>query len=61
MKSGIPEGYDEKGRYFTPFSESIVDAALEDGRLKIQERWTENDSLGRKGYYWEAIILRKQS
>jgi len=61
MKAGIPEGYDEKGRYFTPFSESIVDAALEDGKLKIQERWTETDSLGRKGFYWEAIILRKEA
>ena len=61
MKAGIPEGYDEKGRYFTPFSESIVDAALKDGKLKIQERWTETDSLGRKGFYWEAIILRKEA
>ena len=61
MKAGISKGYDEKGRYFTPFSESIVDAALEDGKLKIQERWTETDSLGRKGFYWEAIILRKEA
>ena len=58
MKAGIAEGFDEKGRYFTPFSESIVESAVADGKLKVQERWTESDSLGRKGYHWEAIILR---
>lgn len=60
MKAGISEGYDEKGRYFTPFSESIIDSVLADGKMKIQERWTEDDSLGRGGFHWEAIILRKQ-
>ena len=61
MKAGIPEGYDENGRYFTPFSESIVDSVLADGKLALQERWVENDSLGREGFYWEAIILRKNN
>ena len=59
MKAGIPEGFDEKGRYFTPFSESIVDSVLADGKLEVAERWTESDSLGREGFHWEAIILRK--
>ena len=59
MKAGIPEGFDEKGRYFTPFSESIVEGALADGKLEIAERWTEGDSLGREGFHWEAVILRK--
>ena len=59
MKAGIAEGFDEKGRYFTPFSESIVEGALADGKLEIAERWTEGDSLGREGFHWEAVILRK--
>ena len=59
MKAGIPEGFDEKGRSFTPFSESIVDTVLADGKLEVAERWTESDSLGREGFHWEAIILRK--
>ena len=59
MKAGIAEGFDEKGRYFTPFSETIVEGALADGKLEIAERWTEGDSLGREGFHWEAVILRK--
>ena len=59
MKAGIPEGFDEKGRHFTPFSEAIVEGALADGKLEIAERWTEGDSLGREGFHWEAVILRK--
>ncbi len=59
MKAGIAKGYDEKGRYFTPFSESIVESVLEDGKLELAERWTENDSLNRGGFHWEAIILRR--
>ena len=61
MKAGIPEGFDEKGRYFTPFSESIIDSVISKGKMTVQERWTEDDSLGRGGFYWEAIILRKKS
>ncbi|MBR2281651.1 MAG: class I SAM-dependent methyltransferase [Spirochaetales bacterium] len=57
MKAGIGEGFDEKGRFFTPFSESIVDSVLAEGRLKVMERWTEDDSLGRGGFHWEALIL----
>ena len=59
MKAGIPEGYDEKGRYFTPFSESILDSVLADGKLTMLERWTEDDGLGREGFHWEAVILRR--
>ncbi len=61
MKAGIPKGFDKKGRYFTPFSEFIVQSAVSDGKLKVIDRWTEGDSLGREGFHWEAIILRKQS
>ena len=60
MKAGIPEGFDEKGRYFTPFSEKIVEEATADGTLEVLERWAESDSLGRKGYHWEAVILRRR-
>ena len=61
MKAGIPEGYDEQGRYFTPYSESILDSVLAEGKLKVVERWTETDSLARKGFYWEAIILGRDT
>jgi len=61
MKAGITEGYDEQGRYFTPYSESILDSVLAEGKLKVVERWTETDSLARKGFYWEAIILGRDS
>ncbi len=61
MKAGISEGFDQTGRYFTPFSESIIDSVLAEGRIKVIERWTETDSLGREGFHWEAIILGKTS
>ena len=59
MKAGIEEGFDEKGRFFTPFSESIVESVLADGKVRIAERWTEGDSLGRGGFHWEAVILKR--
>ena len=49
----------EKGRFYTPFSESIIDSVLADGKVSIAERWTEGDSLGREGFHWEAVILKK--
>ena len=61
MKAGIKKGFDEKGRYFTPFSESMVQSAISDGKLEVAERWTEDDSMGRSGFYWEAIILKRQN
>ncbi len=61
MKAGIPEGYDEQGRYFAPYSEAILDSVLAEGRLRVVERWTETDSLARKGFHWEAIILGRKA
>ncbi len=59
MKAGVRKGFDDKGRYYTPFSESIVESAIADGKLEVAERWTEEDSLGRGGFHWEAVILRR--
>ena len=62
MKAGIAQGFDGTGRYFTPFSETIVESALASGKVRIVERWTEEDSLGRGGFFhWEAIILGRRS
>ena len=59
MKTGIDEGIDEKGRFFTPFSEKLllnITKALPE--CKILARWSNSDSLDRKDLKWESIILR---
>lgn len=61
MKKGIDRGYDERGRFFTPFSEDLLKKILEtDNRLAILERWTESDKLSRDTV-WETVILKLES
>lgn len=58
MKSDIPEGPDDKGRYFTPFSEALLEDILRTAEdFTILERRTNPDRLGRKDHTWETIIL----
>lgn len=57
MKSGISEGYDQKGRYFTPFSELLLKKILHESRLVVLDRWKSMDSLDRKDIIWESIVL----
>ena len=61
MKAGIAQGFDQNGRYFTPFSESILESVLAEGKVEVSERWTETDRLGRTGFHWESVILRKRA
>jgi SAM-dependent methyltransferase len=58
MKSDIPEGPDDKGRYFTPFSEALLEDILLTARdFSILDRWSNPDRLGRKDHTWQTIIL----
>jgi len=58
MKSDIPEGPDDKGRYFTPFSEALLEDILLTAKdFSILDRWSNPDRLGRKDHTWETIIL----
>lgn len=57
MKKDIDTGYDEKGRFFTPFSEELLDIIMKtNSNLKILERWTQGDRLDRETI-WESVIL----
>lgn len=59
MKTGINEGLDENGRYFTPFSEKLLQRIIKSiPGCKIIDRWSNSDSLDRHGFYWESIILK---
>lgn len=59
MKSGIEEGFDAEGRFFTPFSENLLNAIISDGKFSMIDRWSNVDSLQRTGFKWECIILKK--
>lgn len=59
MKSGIPTGNDDKGRFFTPFTEELLAEILHNPSLKLLERWSNPDSMGRTDIKWETIIMRK--
>ncbi len=60
MKRGIQEGSDSKGRFFTPFSEELLEAIMEESKMKVIDRWTSSDSLNRTGFGWESIIIQKK-
>ena len=56
MKKNIKDGYDNKGRYFTSFSEDLLESILNVlPKATIMERWTNCDNLGRN-IKWESII-----
>lgn len=59
MKTGIKEGFDENGRYFTPFSENLLLKITKTlPKCILLDRWTNSDSLDRKNVTWESIILK---
>lgn len=60
MKSGIPTGNDEKGRFFNPFTEDLLSKILHIPSLTLLDRWSNADSLGRDGTVWESIILKRK-
>ena len=58
MKTGIDEGFDEKGRFFTPFSEKLlkrITTALPG--CMIVDRWSNSDSLDRQDVHWESVLI----
>lgn len=58
MKTGIPQGDDPKGRYFTPFSEELLEQLLKASKLELIDRWSNNDALGRSDTKWMSVIFR---
>ncbi len=59
MKSGIYEGYDSNGRYFTPFSEFLLEEIIKQSGLSLTKRTKRKDCLSRKDFIWEIVVLRK--
>ena len=59
MKTGIQEGNDDNGRFFTPFSEALLQKILKTlPSCKIVDRWYSADRLDREDTHWESVILR---
>lgn len=60
MKVGLKEEYDEEGRYFFTFSETILDSLLEKHRVfRLCDKWYSDDKLGRNEFQWLNFILEK--
>ena len=58
MKTDIPQGDDPKGRYFTPFSEELLEQLLKASKLELINRWSNSDALGRSDTKWMSVIFR---
>lgn len=58
MKTGIPQGDDAKGRYFTPFTEKLLEQILNASRLELIDKWSDDDALGRSDTKWMSLIIR---
>jgi SAM-dependent methyltransferase len=58
MKTGIMQGDDEKGRYFTPFTENLLEGIIKVSGLRIIDRWGSSDALGRSDTRWVSVIFR---
>ena len=60
MKQGIKTGYDNRGRFFTDFSENIIrEIILKCKTLEILDIWNTEDGLGRNDAKWLNVIIRK--
>ena len=58
MKTGISEGLDGKGRFFTPFSEKLLQNITKVlPGCTIMDRWSNSDSLDRQDVHWESVII----
>ncbi len=59
MKSGIVDGYDDVGRYFTDFTEEKVQQILSKSTaLQLIECWRTKDELNRENFEWINFIIR---
>ena len=62
MKTGIVDGYDEKGRYFRNFNEERLGQLLaEVPSFELIEKLISQDLMGRAGLKWMNIILKRRS
>ena len=60
MKQGIQTGYDNSGRFFTNFTESIIKKIIRKCKtLEILDIWNTKDGLGRNDTKWLNVIIRK--
>lgn len=58
MKTGINEGLDDNGKFFTPFSEKLLQKITKAfPGCVIVDRWSNSDSLDRKDVHWESVII----
>ena len=58
MKSGIETGYDDKGRYFTNFTEDMVQQVISKSTaLRLIECWRTKDELHREDFEWLNCII----
>ena len=59
MKSGIDTGFDEKGRYFTNFTEQMMQVILtKTDSLELIDCWRTGDELQRDGFEWVNFLIR---
>ena len=60
MKSGVQTGYDDSGRFFTNFSEDIMQKIVAKCTMyKVAEIWETEDSICREGFRWLNFILKR--
>lgn len=60
MKKGIQIGQDSNGRFFTDFSEEIVQQIVEKSTaFVVAESWETRDGMNREGFRWNNLILKK--
>ena len=61
MKTGIQTGCDNKGRFFTAFSEEKVQQIVAKSTAFIViDSWKTGDGLSREGLQWINLILKKR-
>lgn len=61
MKTGIQTGCDNKGRFFTTFSEEKVQQIVAKSTAFIViDSWKTGDGLSREGLQWINLILKKR-
>ena len=59
FKQGIETGCDEKGRYFSNFTDELLDHILNENRsFQLIKKTMTEDSKGRTGFRWINLYLR---
>ncbi len=59
IKSGIADGYDDKGRFFTNFTEEMMRGILaKSDSLDLIDCWRTSDELRRGGFEWVNFLIR---